>query len=82
MQFWQLILSSPSLYMRSSLSDDINMWVAFKNEIIGQRWWFSGLAPPSAQGVILGPWDRVPHRAPHREPASLSPRVSAYVSHE
>ena len=37
-----------------------------------------------AQGVILGSWDQVPHRAPHREPASPSACVSASlcVSHE
>ena len=27
---------------------------------------------PSAQGMIPKSWDRVPHRAPHREPASPS----------
>ena len=32
---------------------------------------------PWAQGVILGSWDRVPHRAPCREPASPSAWVSA-----
>ena len=37
---------------------------------------------PLAQGVIPGSWDRVPHWAPCREPASLSACVSASVSHE
>ena len=39
---------------------------------------------PSAQGMIPGSWDRVPHRAPQREPASPSACVSAFlcVSHE
>ena len=39
---------------------------------------------PSAQGVIPGSWDRVPHRAPCKEPASPSACVSASlcVSHE
>ena len=39
---------------------------------------------PSAQGVILEFWDRVPHQAPYREPASPSAYVSASlcVSHE
>ena len=32
---------------------------------------------PSAQGVILGSRDRVPHRAPRREPASPSACFSA-----
>ena len=35
---------------------------------------------PSAQVVILGSWDRVPHQAPCREPASPSACVSASVS--
>ena len=43
-----------------------------ERHIIGQPWWFSGLAPPSAQGVILETWDRVARRAPCMEPASLS----------
>ena len=34
----------------------------------------------SAQGVILESWDRVPHRAPRMEPASLSACVSASLS--
>ena len=39
---------------------------------------------PSAQGVISGYWDLVPHQAPHRELASPSACVSASlsVSHE
>ena len=32
---------------------------------------------PLAQGVILRSWDQAPHRAPCREPASLSAYVSA-----
>ena len=35
---------------------------------------------PSAQVVILGSWDQVPHRAPHTEPASPSACVSASPS--
>ena len=45
----------------------------------GQPQWLSGLAPPSAQGVILGTWDRVPCQAPGMEPASPSACVSASV---
>ena len=39
---------------------------------------------PSAQSMILGYWDRVPHRVPHGEPASPCAYVSASlcVSHE
>ena len=48
----------------------------------GQPRWLSSLVPPSAQGVVLETWDRVPHRAPCMEPASPSACVSAslYVS--
>ena len=35
---------------------------------------------PLAQALILGPWDRVLHQAPGREPASPSACVSASVS--
>ena len=39
---------------------------------------------PSAQGVILGSWNRVPHWAPRMEPAIPSACVSASlcVSHK
>ena len=39
---------------------------------------------PLVQGVFLGSWDRVSHRAPGMEPVSLSAYVSAFlcVSHE
>ena len=43
---------------------------------IGQPGWLSGLAPPLAQGMILGTRDQVPCWAPGMEPAS----PSAYVS--
>ena len=35
---------------------------------------------PLAQVVIPGSWDTVPHRAPHREPASPSAYVSGSLS--
>ena len=35
---------------------------------------------PLAQVTILGSWDRVPHQALHREPASPSAYVSAPLS--
>ena len=41
---------------------------------LGTPGWLSGL--PLAQVMILGSWDRVLHRAPHREPASPSACVS------
>ena len=46
----------------------------FSLEIPG---WLRGLAPPSAQGVILESQDRVPHRDPCTEPASPSACISA-----
>ena len=42
-----------------------------KRERMGQRQWPSGLAPPSARGVIQETRDRVPGQAPCMEPASL-----------
>ena len=55
-----------------------------ENSIRGQLEWHSGLALPSAQGLILETWDRVPRRTPCMEPASPSAWVSASlsVSHE
>ena len=47
---------------------------------VGQPGWLSSLLLPSAQGVILGTWDRVPCRAPCMEPASSSACVSASLS--
>ena len=35
---------------------------------------------PSAQVVILGSWDQVPHQVPHGDPASPSACVSASLS--
>ena len=59
----------------SLLSPQIN------NKTLGQApRWFRGLAPPSAQGVILETWDRVPRQAPCMEPASPSACVSASLS--
>ena len=45
----------------------------FKTEFRGQPGWLSGLALPSAQGVILETRDRVPRQAACVEPASPSP---------
>ena len=35
---------------------------------------------PLAQVVTLGSWDRVPHRAPHRDAVSPSAYVSTFLS--
>ena len=56
---------------------------SIKNKNIGVKGCLGGSADehlPSAQGMIPGPWDRVPHQAPCMEPASLSARVSASLS--
>ena len=47
---------------------------------VGQPGWFSGLEPPSAQGLILETRDRVPYQAPCMEPASPSACVFASLS--
>ena len=43
-----------------------------KISFVGQPWWLSGLAPPSARGVILETQDQVPRLVPCTEPASPS----------
>ena len=48
--------------------------------LLGQPGWLSGLAPHSAQGVILGTRDQVPHRFPCMEPAFRSACVSVSLS--
>ena len=49
----------------------------------GHPRWLSGLALPSAQGLILEIWDQVPGQAPCREPASPAcVFASLSVSHE
>ena len=42
-------------------------------EALGQPGWLRGLAPPSAQGVILETRNRVPRQALCMEPASPLP---------
>ena len=52
-------------------------FVFFKVMRLGQPRWLSGLALPSAQGVILETQDGVPCRAPCMDPAPPSAYVSA-----
>ena len=56
--------------------------IPLENQGTGQPGWLSGLAPPSAQGLILETRDRVPRWAPCMEPAfpSVSLSVSFSVS--
>ena len=49
-------------------------------KFFGQPGWLSGLALPSAQGLILETRDRVPRWVPCMEPASPSACVSASLS--
>ena len=81
----------PLHWFRIKKSFDRGKYVnpGIRNEIeistnFGQPGWLSGLAPPSAQGVILEIQDRILRRAPCMEPASPSACVSASlcVSHE
>ena len=51
--------------------------VYIKNADLRRPQWCSGLAPPAAQGVILGTLDQVLLRAPCMEPASPSPSACA-----
>ena len=48
----------------------------------GQPGWLSSLAPPLAQGLILGTQDQVLHQAPCMEPASLPVSLPLSLSHE
>ena len=56
------------------------MVACFKVLEVGQPGWLSGLALPSAQGVILETLDRVPCQALCVEPASPSACISASLS--
>ena len=58
----------------------MNVIRALIKETPGQPGWLSGLAPPSAQSVILESWDRIPRQAPCMEPASLPLLVSLPLS--
>ena len=56
----------------------------FKKYKLWDAWVAQGLSLPSAQVIIPESWNRVPHWAPCREPASPSACVTASlsVSHE
>ena len=57
-----------------------NISVIMRKPQIGQPGGLSGLAPPSAQGVILETQDPVPRQAACMEPASPFACVSAPLS--
>ena len=72
---------------------EATIWPQCKSVFPGQPGWLSGLVLPLGQGVILETWDqdlgwrpgmetwdRVPHRAPCKEPATPSACVSASLS--
>ena len=70
-----------SVFLLCFLEEPLNLTDILKYvQMRGQPWWLSGLALPSAQGVILETWDGVPHQAPCMEPASPSTSVSVSVS--
>ena len=66
------------------VEQDKGKYSFIRKHIAGQPGWLSGLALPSAQGVILGTQDQVPHWVPRREPASPSACVfaSLCISHK
>ena len=80
--YWifEFFLSGPVLNKRKLLTN-LNTKMEFIRKIpVGQPRGLSGLAPPSAQVVILESRDWVPCWAPCMEPASPSACVSASLS--
>ena len=63
-RMWQNNLTILQMCETASLKE-----VREKDIDIGQPWWLRGLAPPSAQGVILETRDQILHRAPCMDPA-------------
>ena len=63
-----------------SWSPTMGIQIIKKKIKTGQPRWLIGLAPPSAQGMVLGSQDGVLSRAPCTEPASPSACVSASLS--
>ena len=62
-------------------SPNINFWKSDLNQhALGHLRGSAAERLPSAQGVILESWVRVPHWAPFMEPASPSAYVSASLS--
>ena len=78
------LLIFPETQLRASKGTALSYCTCYKILKFGQPRWLSGLALPSAQGVILETRDRVLHQAPCMEPVSPSVCVYAYlcVSHE
>ena len=72
--FRKPMISFPPTYLDKQMQGNQRI---LKIQCMGQPRWPSGLAPPSAQGVILETWDRVPRRVPCVGPASPSACVSA-----
>ena len=70
------------IYPAWCLLSFLDLWFGFCINLgkVGQPGWLSGLAPPSAQGVILKAWDWVSRQTPCMEPASPSACVSASLS--
>ena len=69
------------------VEQDKGKYSFIRKHIAGQPGWLSGLALPSARGVILETQDRVPPQAPCMEepvspPACVCLSLSVCVSHE
>ena len=71
---------SGGVFFLNSSHHGVQTCFSFFNNHQGIPGWLSSLALPSAQGPILGTWDRVPHRASCMEPASPFACVSASLS--
>ena len=90
-EFWfshpsSFLNGMPIFWMFSLLLEAFCVYMFTRPYFSGPPQWLSSLVPPSAQGVILETWNRVPRQAPCMEPASPSACVSAsfplHVSHE
>ena len=72
---------------RNSISDQVELDVLrprVRNDLVEAPGWLCGCTSAFGLVVILGSWDRVPHRAPRGGSVSPSAYVSASlcVSHE
>ena len=73
-----------SMYSRSSfpclIVQEQENSLDTKTQLSGPLGGSAGESLPSAQGVTLGSWDRVPHWAPCMEPASPSACLCLFLS--
>ena len=69
---WPCVWQNRSRNQGPEQSGGWNQKCLHQTRSTGQPGWLSGLAPPSAQGLIVETQDRVPQQAPCMEPASPS----------